>query len=172
MRKENVLARMRMESAVRSLKRKFPEFLYLLSQMEWKESEGMTETGKLTNSGLFTDGLKIYYHPDFVITCFREQLESEIMHIVLHGLLGHFLQKDAFPRKEYRDVLMDIQVNYFMERLGIRCNNRWNYVMTRLNSRLKLDFSMGQYYRALQDEQFGRRLLLIASDVQKDHQTI
>ena len=171
MRKENVLARMRMESAVRSLKRKFPEFLYLLSQMEWKESEGMTETEKLTNSGLFTDGLKIYYHPDFVITCFREQLESEIMHIVLHGLLGHFLQKDAFPRKEYRDVLMDIQVNYFMERLGIRCNNRWNYVMTRLNSRLKLDFSMGQYYRALQDEQFGRRLLLIASDVQQDDHT-
>lgn len=166
-----MLAKERIESVVHDLKRKYPEFLYVLSQIEWKEGRIPVSPRLQPDRGLYTDGLCIYYDADTVLTSFRGQLESEVMHIILHGMLGHFLQKDAFPRKEYRDVMMDVQVNYFMERLGIRTDNRWNCGMQRLNSRLQQDFSMGQYYRALQEEQLGRSLLRIAPDVRMDDHT-
>ena len=42
---------------------------------------------------LDTDGMKLYYNPEGVVRSYLEEKQSicrRILHIVLHGMLGHF----------------------------------------------------------------------------------
>lgn len=132
------LAKAYIEVAVSELKHKYIDFLYPLSVMEWKEQP--EEAG----NGLSTDGIAIYYNPDWVLRCGKNILQYNVMHIILHGLLGHFQVKDEYPKKDYRDLCMDVQVGHLMSRLNLYPTLNRARALERIWGD---DYSMGQYYQ-------------------------
>ncbi len=76
------------------------------------------------NVGICTDGKYIYYNPDCIIgsksECEKKRLEYKIAHIVAHGLLGHFEANKEFRNKELAWVIMDAQVDVFLNKIGVR----------------------------------------------------
>lgn len=70
---------------------------------------------------LETDGLRLFYNPDNVISCYKErrleQLEKRLLHILLHGILGDYSARETFPNKKVADLAMDIRVNNLIRAL-------------------------------------------------------
>jgi len=95
------------------------------------------------------------------------ELDEQLMHIVLHGMLGHFLHKDEYTEHRYRNSLMDVQVAYVMSGLGLGGDSLEEAMHNAMQS-LDGDFSMRQYYRALADATKGERLVRIERRVSKD----
>lgn len=142
----NKLAKARIDAVLYELKHTYSDFIYPLSKLKWEER---TENG---NGCLSTDGMIIYYEPELVLRVHKESLKHEILHIILHGLMGHFQIKDDYPEKVYRDIIMDVQVAYMMDRLQIPFEQRQNRV-ERFGKLFNNDFSMGQYYKMSQNKE-------------------
>jgi len=60
-----------------------------------------------------TDGMKIYYDPDFVIRIGRDQVKWVICHEVMHCALRHFLRKQANP--EIWNAATDYALNQLID---------------------------------------------------------
>lgn len=157
MEKDNVsmLAKARIEYAVSKLKRTYSEFLYPLNRIMFKENKQC-----LNGQGdrIYTDGMCIYYSAAFVATWREELLEYWIMHVVVHGMLGHFLIKDDFTQKKYRDALMDAQVTYVLKETGIY-NGTCDYYLANAPQDFAGNFSMEQYYRACSNRKLAENLI-------------
>lgn len=74
--------------------------------------------------GLFTDGIHIYYEPEDIMKLYKErkliQIEKEVFHILLHGMLGHFEMWKGLEHQELFDVCADIEVEQLMSKLGCK----------------------------------------------------
>ena len=137
------LAKMRIDGALYELKNKYSDFVYPLSRLKWEEYLEENTNGKC----FATDGITVYYFTKQVLIYSKTQLQYEIMHIVLHGLMGHFQIKDYYAEKWYRDFIMEIQVKYLLTKANIQSqhyNN--NYRMNYIGNLLDNDYSMRQYY--------------------------
>ena len=110
------------------MKIKYPEFGYALSQFEYipvKEKIGIS-----------TDGINILYNPDYVLcsgisgsTCRNTSSlkpgaapihspEESILHIILHGMLGHFEIRNSYNTKQKLFfALMDYQTHYYLQQI-------------------------------------------------------
>ena len=70
-----------------------------------------------------TDGMHIFYSPKLVIAKYREkkpyEMAYKIMHIVAHGLLGHFQMAPEYNYDIAMHTLMDAEVERFLERLSM-----------------------------------------------------
>lgn len=145
----------KIQRAVSHLEEQYSELLYPLSQMKWEIRD---DTTGMYERNLSTDGIKIYYSSEYVENCSVSGLEYRIMHILTHGLLGHFLCKNDYVRKDCRDVIMDVQVLYILDQIGMK-TEQIEQKLYRAGHMLSGDFSMGKYYTALVDEAFSNRLL-------------
>jgi len=145
------------------LKSHYSELLYPLSVLRFKEAP---EEWKVKN--IVTDGATIYYSPDGVLRQGKELTMAEIMHIVCHGLLGHFVIKDDYEQRILRDLVMDIQANYLMTRLGGMADTRGRQVALDVEKVVKGDYSMGSYYRLLPEDKEISRLKYYQKIVQVD----
>lgn len=132
-----MLAKERIHSVLCELKHDHSELMYPLSKMQWEENEKAV-------SGLATDGMKFFYNPLRILQGHKERLKKEILHIIFHGLLGHFQIKDDYEDILCRDMIMDIQVMYLMQ----RSEPEWRelaYDIKKYEKLLNKDFSIGQY---------------------------
>lgn len=134
------LAKERIEAAIYELKNRYPEFIYPLSMLEWKKCE------KGQNTALATDGITCFYDTTLVLQKNSKKLQSEIVHILLHGLLGHFQMKDMYKDIDCRDIVMDVQVRYFMQRFQMYSDRN---EMLSFDSLFEKSYSMGQYFQLL-----------------------
>lgn len=149
------VAKFRLEGCRKRLIAKYPEFLYPLSKIQFVKR---TTTNSCTKSKkLSTDGLYIFYSPKKMTRIKVAELELQIMHIILHGILGHFLHQHDFKQSDYRDPLMDAQVAHLMQALGLE-NQEMHEGILRGEKQLQGDFSMKQYYRAIREPKFGTKL--------------
>lgn len=144
------LAKERIHTVLGELKHTHSELMYPLTKMQWEERE-------TSLSGLSTDGMRFFYHPVKVLQESKERLKKEILHIIFHGLLGHFQIKDDYEDVLCRDMIMDIQVMYMM----LRAEPKWQemaYDLSKYEKLLNKDFSMGQYqYLTRIREQLDRK---------------
>lgn len=149
---------LRIREALRRLKERYPEFLYPLSSLKFKSRVEKCSDPTIANC-LSTDGLTIFYDEKYMINHVGKMLEYDIMHIVLHGMLGHFSHYKEYENKEYRDVCMDMQVMYLLHQLGMPGNEEEEQIIRKRKASGNVDFSMRQYYRAQQNERFAGALL-------------
>lgn len=149
---------LRIREALRRLKERYPEFLYPLSSIKFKNRKEMASDPTIANC-LSTDGLTIFYDEKYMTNHVGKTLEYDIMHIVLHGMLGHFTQRKEYENREYRDICMDMQVMYLLHQLGMPGNEEEERIISKRKETGNMDFSMRQYYRAQQNERFAGALL-------------
>lgn len=138
----NKAAKARIDAALYDLKNKFPDFIYPLSKLKWKERKCNPQDRELFS----TDGLCIYYDPKRLLLYGKEQLQYEIMHVVFHGLLDHFSMKDDYSEKTYRDLCMDAQVCFLLSQSAF-FNRNAGFGMAHTKEIFQNDYSMAQYHR-------------------------
>ena len=102
-----------LKEALRHDKMDFPDLTYALLRMPLVPVR--------EKIGISTDGLRFLYNPEDVLRLgnFENHLEAHLVHIVMHGMLGHYdaahtyvlQQKTAFQ-------LMDMQAEYFVRFLA------------------------------------------------------
>ena len=63
---------------------------------------------------LETNGRELFYSPKVMVEYYRErnlkQVENQLLHIILHGILGHFSMRNQFQNREVLDCCMDLEV--------------------------------------------------------------
>ena len=139
------LAKARIEMILCELKYSYPDLIYPLSRLQWKECENQQ------NAALATDGMHIFFKPELILLHQKNYLKHVILHILMHGLLGHFQMKDDYENITCRNIIMDMQVGYLM--------HRWDMfpTLSRVNEFEELfhgDFSMGQYFQLIKNPKF------------------
>ena len=58
--------------------------------------------------GLYTDGSTLYYHPETVVQNYLQDKRSicrQLLHIVLHGLQGHFFKRQGQYEEMQRPLI-------------------------------------------------------------------
>ncbi len=100
-----------MGNVFRELKAQQADFLYPLCRLVCVDEKyiGMTEA-------FCSDGLHVFYSPDYVVDNGNATLKSDIMHLVLHGLMGHFDNQEILP---WFSSVQNTQVDSLMEQIGI-----------------------------------------------------
>ena len=72
---------------------------------------------------LNTDGERLFFHADYVLGLYEqgrtEELEKQVLHILLHGYLGHF-QDTNYVRKKLAWRVMDLSVEQIMVKIGAK----------------------------------------------------
>lgn len=133
---------------VLELKNENREWIYPLSRLQFEEADD-----RLLQKGFATDGVKVYYHPKYILEHKKSELKMQLLHILLHGLLGHFESKDEYGQKAYRNFMMDVQVEYVLSRMNkqdslsyaesVRQKSKWK----KLDRYVQGDYSIGIYRR-------------------------
>lgn len=106
-------ARAIIDLACRKLAEAIPVFrpaIYLL------EPEECAKPGHL-----WTDGEKLYYHSETLVRDYlqqRDEIPAQILHIVTHGLLGHFIKRQGVHEQIF-DAVADMKVAALIERLKV-----------------------------------------------------
>ena len=153
MKEENRQAREWLNMVLLELKSHYSELLYPLSVLMFKEAPA----GKRVD-GIATDGVTLYYDPDIILRQGRAQTMKQIMHIMLHGLLGHFQIKDDYKQHMLRDLMMDIQAEYLLSRIGGVAAGQRDFRANQWDSLVQGDYSMGSYYCLLEKKELHSRL--------------
>lgn len=156
-----MFAKFRIENCLERLKQRYPEFSFPLNGLTFIERTEENSCPDVLESKLSTDGQNVYYSPYWVNKNRLHEMEAQIMHIVLHGILGHFLHQQEYPKHEYRDPLMDAQITQLMGMLGLG-GPQLKDTLSQVERTLTGDFSTKQYYRALRDPTFGNELRYIS----------
>lgn len=99
---------------IHNLKCTYSRLDYPLTHMRFIEGSGNFPSG----TAFYTDGLRIYYSPKRVEVLPIQELEYGIMHILMHGLLGHFLRSGLFHHQDIIGQIMDAQVLYALHQIG------------------------------------------------------
>lgn len=137
---ENKQAREWINSIIWEMKSYYSELLYPLSVLKLEEAP----EGECTK-GIGTDGVTLYYDPYVIMRQSRKQIMQQILHIMIHGMLGHFHIKDQYTQRLPRDYMMDIQVSYLQERIGTIAGNRL-HILEVSDEWIKGDYSMNSYH--------------------------
>ena len=127
---------------VLELKNEYQEFIYPISMLKFEEDKD-----EMLQEGFATDGMTVYYHPKYILEHRRSILKTQLMHILLHGLLGHFEVKDEYRNKLYRDFMMDMQVEYVLMKTKNGDVQKSNYLRNMLDELVQGDYSMSIYRR-------------------------
>ena len=99
---------MKMDRTVKVIKQRYPEFIYPLDKMEFVPVE--------EEVNISTDGYRLIYNAEQVkelsMYDFGDSVENRIIHILLHGLLGHFelderYRKDKLLAWSFMDMAVD-----------------------------------------------------------------
>ena len=106
-------AREKIEGAMRRIKRKYPA---LVEALNYLEPAPVEEDIK----GLCTDGKKLFFNPKDISERTSEgMLYFQILHIIFHGLLGHFEKGSAYDHRALSWDVMDLQVMRAFNESGI-----------------------------------------------------
>ena len=112
-----------------------------------------------------TDGKYLIYDPEKIVNSYafsqKDYIEERIIHVLLHGLLGHFYDSGEYVRKKLAWTVMDIQVEQLMKILsesGWRRIARFDDYPACREEPLETE-GMSLYQAALRDAKLYRRTL-------------
>lgn len=105
-----------------------------------------------------TDGKHLFFNPHHVLSLYENyganRIEYTIIHLIIHGYLGHF-QDTSYVRKKPAWRVMDLAVEQIMDGLGYE--NQWACKKPEGYQTM----GMSLYYKALQDNALAKRILAI-----------
>lgn len=159
---------LRIQTVVDELKAQYPELTYPLNGLKFEKRK---EADLLGRTPFSTDGRTIFYYEKYIEKNLNKTLKYDLMHIVLHGLLGHFQQQQEYENKQYRDICMDVQVTYLLEQLGMSCGIKYGRYQWERKKQNNPVFSMSQYYSALKNEEVADELWWCKEYVHTDDHT-
>ena len=85
----------------------FPMLIYVINMLEPKEMEGKPR-------GLSTDGEYLFYSPSRILEDFSKNgydyIKTQLLHVVLHGLLGHLEMDGKYKDRKLLWTVMDLEV--------------------------------------------------------------
>lgn len=129
-----------------------------------------TET-EIEMCGLGTDGRKLYYNSQSIIDIYKmgqgKYIEYSILHILLHGILGHFALAGQYSRKKLCWRVLDVQVEQILDAIGIK--NPRVYTV-RPSWYETIDMSL--YNASLHDKKLAKRVLEIGKQRKVDDHSI
>lgn len=100
---------------INGIKDKYPVMTYALNMLELKEMEGK-------NSNISTDGQHLLYSPEKVLEHYEKKefhkLKSQIMHVLLHGILGHLEMDLLYKDRALLWSVMDLEVTHLLNTLS------------------------------------------------------
>ncbi len=95
---------------------------------------------------ILTNGKELYFSPEYVLETGTKELEREILHITLHGILGHFSEDIYLSDPELSWAVMDLKVDRMMHFLLEEICEKGSRAIQR--NRGKEPVGMELYYRA------------------------
>ena len=150
------------KNTVTCIKAQYSYLSFVLSDIEWIPVK--------EHIMLATDGLNIYYNAVYVNLMIKkgiEPLKKEIIHIVLHGMSGHYEKRNDFSDKKLAWILMDYCVDRLYKELSGQPSNDLNMEAERLirekgGDNTEIEFPYGTYLWGTNDSKnasFIRRSL-------------
>lgn len=166
------------------LKQEFPALIYAINLLnkknKWKEL-------KLEES-ISTDGENLFYDSEKVIReCWGgdlEELKKQILHIVLHGLLGHFDMHEKYRDEELLWVSMDREVEYIVQTLFSNetadeyedfeyedWEDDYSYenIMKNMNEYLGDNYGISNYYQGRNNKSIRKKMLSDGEYIRRDN---
>lgn len=140
--------------AMSSLYEKYPQFHWALEQLEFSRRYNEEGVEKLS-----TDGRCILYQEEYFYFVSLEQVEEEIMHLMFHNRLGHNERFIMYPDEELREAIMDFQVAWIMNEIGMLKKEKKECLEYLLNTVCegKCDFRI--YQKLQEDKEKKERFL-------------
>ncbi|MCR5740546.1 MAG: VWA-like domain-containing protein [Lachnospiraceae bacterium] len=103
--------------------------------------------------GICTDGQKLFYFPESVL---REKTDTanmySILHIIFHGLLGHFYKGNDYDQKQLSWDVMDLQVTRLFNEMGLASS------VTNVSNLFEGQYGFSLYYNAQKDINLQKRI--------------
>ncbi len=132
---------------------------------------------------LCTNGFELLYSPEYVTGTLMDELKREIMHITMHGLLGHFTERNDYKDRELSWAVMDLRVEkaagFFLRAAGGErgTESLWQSRDTigsrpAVQSDRHIPVGMELYYRAGKDEHLRGRVLRAGERARRDDHDI
>lgn len=139
-------AQRRIERCILDIKRRMREMVFALSVFE--------PVAIREKIPIMTNGGELYYSPDYVLETDSAKLKKEVLHITLHGLLGHFEEEGHLSDRELAWAVMDHKVDRLMRFFIAGAEDRQGAAG---NGREPMGLEL--YYRAKEDEGFRGKVL-------------
>ena len=168
--RDALIAESYVKMAIVSLKNKYPMLVYPINLLKPKATNEEYETD------FVTDGEYLIFNGSKILKNYCAQsrwfLEWDILHIVLHGLLGHFTTYGKYARKKLAEVVMDREVLH-LEREMCKGDEVimkfWDPCdEDRMNTYLGNSFDMGCYYKAGKNKVLYQRMLRDGKIIRRD----
>ncbi len=126
-------------------------------------------------STIGTDGLAIYYHPQYLGGLFRENrilVNRAYLHMVLHGIFKHMIRRNGRDRRYY-DLACEIAVESIIDEMQHRCvlqSRSWlrRETYRRMKEKMKVLTADKIYQVLLGMELSERELLNLELEFQRD----
>ncbi len=166
-----------------ALKEEFPALIYAINLLnkknKWKELE--------LKESISTDGENLFYCSEKVIReCWNgdlEELKKQILHIVLHGLLGHFDMHEKYRDEKLLWVSMDREVEYIVQNLFPKQiedewedddyyddeDNDYRSTMRAMDEYLGDNYGIQCYYRGRNNKVIRKKMLSDGEYIRRDN---
>jgi len=160
--KRIIKADRKIKLAIRDLKSSFREMFFAL---------GIFEPIPIhEDHPIMTNGKELYYCPEYVNRKSLKQIKSEILHITIHGLLGHFDEEKNLENKPLAWAVMDLKVDR-MEKFYLRAIGEETEEVLSFGKGTKEPIGNELYYRAKKNRKLCERVLSEGERVKcDDHQ--
>ena len=150
------MARRVLYRCIYELKEEVRELLFSIAILE-----PVPIQGKLP---LLTNGKELYYSPLYVLETEKEKLKQEILHIVMHGLFGHFEEDRHLTDTELAWAVMDIQA----ERMSSLLRRGQSAAETKDQGHRRMPIGMELYYRAVKNPRLREKVLKRGQELKRD----
>ena len=154
-----------LQGVVASLKHDFPVLSQAINLLKFKLIEGND-----SENTTFYDGEYVYLNSKapsrFEGMYYNEHIKRDILHIVFHGLLGHFSIYDKYQSKKLTDVTMDRIVEHMVTK--IIPDEHVFYIEKEMNKYLGESFDMSCYYKGRRKLDVGKKMVFWGSQLKRD----
>ena len=111
---------------------------------------------------LCTDGRRLFYHTEYVLGSSADNLYEAVLHILFHGILGHFEKGSSYENLKLSWDIMDLEVLRLFIEVG-KEPYRWCDWKNELWELFQNETGFSLYYKAQKDLGLQKRIRKIIS---------
>lgn len=161
------IAEIRMKLIAERLKRRFPILTYPISLLKFKAIEYPIKE-KIATNGEYVFFWSGSIDDDIHINGYKT-LEKDLLHIVLHGLLGHFFIYNKYKNRKLISVAMDREVEHIVEELyGKKDYNIKSIANENMSAYLGECFNISCYYKGIKKKAICKKMLEYGKKLKSD----
>ncbi len=158
--KRIIKAERKIKMAIMDLKSSFREMFFAL---------GIFEPVPIhEDHPIMTNGKELYYYSEYVNRKSLKQIKYEILHITVHGLLGHFEEEKTLENKALAWAVMDLKVDRMTRFYLKAAGEETESVIIPLKKSTKGTIGNELYYRAKKNKKLRERVISEGEKVKSD----